>query len=78
MKKDVSHFRRCHVCGETSENTNHVDRCANCGKVFAPYYYIDELKAPSFSEDTERPLLIEGEFAPLIGVSTIWWYQEST
>ena len=76
MTKDLSHFRRCHVCGATSENKEFVDRCADCGKVFAPYYYIDELRSPTWSADLEKPPLVDGEFAPLLGVSTHWWYQD--
>ncbi|MCB0349492.1 MAG: hypothetical protein KDD37_11700 [Bdellovibrionales bacterium] len=73
MGKKQTHFRRCHVCGTTSEHAKWVDRCAKCNKVFAPYFYYDEESVEAITEHLQRAPRMLGEYAPIIGISTVWW-----
>jgi hypothetical protein len=73
VSKVSTHFRRCHVCGTTSEHTKCVDRCAKCGKIFAPYFYYDEKSVEALTENLLRSPRMQGEYAPIIGISTVWW-----
>lgn len=76
MGQKILHIRRCHVCGETTEGQNkQVDKCASCGKHFAPFFF-----SPSLELDPEDPNPThfiytnkEGyEYTPLRGLSAYW------
>lgn len=65
-------IRRCHICGATTEETHQVDRCGDCGKSIAPFFYFDEKRSATFSESLLRPPVLPGEYSPVLGVSVIW------
>jgi hypothetical protein len=77
------HFRRCHVCDGVSEmSETHVQKCGDCGKNLAPYYFFDESTVPVYSVDELLPLEervickdpsdSSPRRLPLRGVSTFW------
>ncbi len=83
-KKSV-HIRRCHVCNGISERTDaQVDRCDQCGKSLAPYYFFDEKSVRVYSVDEYRPDPLaemaheqgpvpdNGTRVPIRGFSAIW------
>tara|TARA_B100001121_G_C18436307_1_gene501624 strand:- start:248 stop:634 length:387 start_codon:yes stop_codon:yes gene_type:complete len=74
--KKVEAFRRCHVCGKTSEVKGNMqmslDRCLHCKKAFAPFYYYDDFSKPIFSEGLERPPLMIGEWPAIQGLTAYW------
>lgn len=72
MGNNSTHFRRCHVCGTTSEHAKWVDHCLKCKKIFAPYFYYDENGVEAITENLQRAPRMQGEYAPIIGISTVW------
>ncbi len=71
----VTHIRRCHVCGTVNESEQAVNlKCQNCGKHLAPYYYFDESSMTGV--DCEGPYLSEfkksTQFNPIYGLSFYW------
>jgi hypothetical protein len=66
------HVRVCHVCNHTNEAEEQVDRCQHCGKVYPPFFYFSDEHAPVFSDNELRPPMIEGEMAPLRGLTVVW------
>ena len=67
------HFRRCHMCdGVTESEEAPVDRCEHCGKPMAPFYFFDELGAPSLSDADLRPHVSKGERVPVRGLTAYW------
>ncbi len=84
-EKKYVHIRRCHICNAVSERAGkQVDRCDQCGKSLAPYYFFDEKSVRVYSVDEYRPApevelaQYEGPVAndgvrfPIRGFSTIW------
>ena len=71
--KDLTHFRRCHVCNTIStQNDQRVERCEECGKAYAEFFYFDDKYLPVPSDFTLRPPLIEGEYQPIYGLTSCW------
>lgn len=67
------HIRRCHVCGDVTENTTEpVYQCSHCGKHFSPFFYFDEKLSPINADFTLRPLPLPGQFWPVQGLSAYW------
>lgn len=76
------HVRRCHICDHVNERDGEsVDRCASCGRCFAPYYFFDEKSVRVYSDVEQRPAselsLVRpkdqaGEHRPLRGLSAVW------
>ena len=72
MDKPV-HFRRCHVCGTTNCATDgQVDKCCNCSKSLAPFYYFDDRLVAVGSDSNLRPPLLNGEYSPIYGLTAYW------
>jgi len=86
-----SHWRRCHVCGHLEERIEIKDAsprtssCGNCGKTFAPFFYIvDEISEVSAdlltldqAEESVSGKAVSGEigtkhYRPLIGFTLCW------
>ena len=43
-KLEITHFRRCHVCGAVNEKAQEeVTRCKSCDKPLAPFFYFSPL-----------------------------------
>jgi hypothetical protein len=68
----ANYIRRCHICGATTVESNRIDRCGECGKAMAPFFYFDEGRIATFSEALLRPPTLPGEYSPVLGVSVIW------
>lgn len=76
------HVRRCHICDHVTEREDGpVERCANCDKALAPYYFFDEQSVPVYSDFEHRPSeeLVRarpkeqsGAHRPLRGLSAVW------
>ena len=71
--EDSAHWRRCHLCeAVTVSKKDPVEKCVNCGKVFAPFYYFDDCQTAVFEDDGIREPLREGEYRSLRGLSAFW------
>lgn len=67
------HIRRCHVCGAVTERKkNTVERCGNCGKALAPFFFYREEEAPAIAAELFRAPFLGGEYQPLVGLSVLW------
>lgn len=71
----VTHIRRCHVCGTVNESEKAaIHKCSSCGKHLAPFYYFDESKMDGiadngiFQSDLKHAL----NFNPIWGLSYYW------
>lgn len=71
MKKPV-HFRRCHICGHVNEHARPIQKCGNCNKSLAPFYYFDEKFIPVLSDFNMRPPSIQGAYGPIQGLTAYW------
>jgi hypothetical protein len=72
MKDNVLQYRRCHVCGSTMEAADHIKKCSDCGKPFAPFYYFDDQTKPVLADSTLRPVGMQGEWGPIHGLTASW------
>lgn len=77
MRKKVRvFFRRCHVCnGITECEGTPVERCAQCGKSIAPFYFFNDLEVPPLSEHGLRSsseLEEPGARIPVRGFTAYW------
>lgn len=80
-EEQISHVRRCHVCGTVNESENQAIRsCKGCGKHLAPFYYFDESELKgldvgglhfSVMKNFDPEVHVE-TFKPLWGFSTYW------
>lgn len=73
------HFRRCHHCGEVTEACGAlVDKCHQCGKSLAPFYYFDEklvmgLKTlQEAAREYKSSALPHREYPPVWGLTAYW------
>lgn len=72
MEKPI-HFRRCHMCGTVNvRESTRVERCRDCGRSLAPFYYYDERFMAVASDKTLRPPLAENEYSPIQGLTVYW------
>lgn len=74
-KKNRLHIRRCHLCSVVTEREGEVvDRCGNCGKAMAPFYFFNELEVSPLSDfDLRMPLCLKaGERIPVRGFTAFW------
>ncbi len=68
-----NHFRRCHVCGAINmQATKCVEKCADCGKHLAPFFYFDDRFLPTASDFQLRAPLAQGEMRPIHGLTAYW------
>jgi len=73
--KRVFHIRRCHVCGTLNEHENSfTNRCDNCGKYFAPFYFFEEGDFKGVRDDELHLTVMKMKqgYHPLMGFSTYW------
>lgn len=73
--RTVTHIRRCHVCGTVNESEGSaVQKCSDCGKHLAPFYYFEESQLEGLGDqqlwwsqfkDTQ-------DCRPIYGFSTYW------
>jgi len=67
------HIRRCHMCGAVTEREGAlVEKCRDCGKPMAPFYYFDDRRVPICSEMDLRPRQHLGERSPVRGLTAFW------
>lgn len=67
------HIRRCHICEAVTERVGAlVNRCDQCGKPMAPFYFFDERSTPPYSEEDLRPPRQNGERTPVRGFTAFW------
>lgn len=72
MEKPL-HFRRCHLCGSlVKEEQGKVEKCVTCERSLAPFYYFDDRFTAIQGDNTLRPGSIEGEYAPILGLTVYW------
>lgn len=72
MKEPV-HYRRCHLCGTMNQcEGDSVERCLECGKVLAPFFYFDERLVAIPSDNHLRPPLLMSEYQPVRGLTVVW------
>lgn len=74
----VTHIRRCHVCGTVNESEGMaIRKCSDCGKHLAPFYYFDESKLEGISVSGRHFSIWKNtdNVNPIWGLSTYW--QES-
>lgn len=72
MAKTMAAYRRCHICGATSEAHADVRECGSCGKPFAPFYYFKPEHAPVQLDQGLRPPDLEGSYRPIQGLTAYW------
>ncbi len=71
--ESTMHFRRCHVCSQVNEgHSQPVEKCHFCGKIMAPFFYFDEAKTETLSDDQMRPEYYGRQFRPIYGLTTYW------
>lgn len=76
---NVTHIRRCHVCGAVNESENAaIHKCSHCGKHLAPFYYFDESKLEGLEEAAPHLSVWKKaqNFNPIWGLSTYWEDQD--
>ena len=72
MEKPV-HFRRCHMCGAINEVfEGKVEKCIQCTKSLAPFYYFDDRLAVIATDSELRTHIPEREYAPIHGLTAYW------
>lgn len=68
-----AHYRRCHHCGYLcAQKEAPVDRCAECGKSLAPFFYFDDRFTTVMADGSLRPPRLEGEYNPIQGLTVYW------
>ncbi len=73
------HIRRCHICDHVNcLESMAINKCSDCGKHLAPFFYFDESRleglaeiGPHMSEWNSTPLP-PGTYKPIWGLSTYW------
>lgn len=78
--KQITHIRRCHVCGGINESVGQlVSKCEKCGKHFAPFYFFNEKRALGIPENVNNDqvrartvALPYSEYPPLLGLTASW------
>lgn len=71
-KPALQFFRICHVCGTNNSDTHPVERCLNCGKCMAPFFYFNDQYVSIYADNELRPPLMSGEYGPLRGLTAYW------
>lgn len=68
------HIRRCHICGEVTEQEEAlVVHCLHCGKSMAPFFYFDDFKVRVFADTELRPEPPDGgDRVPVRGLTAHW------
>lgn len=72
MSQHLLHVRRCHICGHTTEADHNIQRCGECDKPFAPFYYFDDQSKPILADCTLRPPAMQGEWKAIQGLTAYW------
>ena len=80
QKNKRLHLRRCHQCHHVNEGHGGqlVQKCENCGKSLAPFYYFDESKAVGLkteaeaAEEYKSSALPWREYPPIFGLTVYW------
>jgi hypothetical protein len=54
------------------EASEHIKKCGDCGKPFAPFYYYDDQAKPVLADCTIRPPALQGEWGPIQGLTAYW------
>lgn len=74
--RKILHIRRCHVCGTVTEREDHpVERCTECGKHLAPFFFFagEDLEKGISDQGLEMSLWKEAiGYSPLWGIAIPW------
>lgn len=70
--KQITHFRRCHVCGAVTEQKQRIDRCDSCGKPIVPFLYYDDAQVGTLSESQLLEKIGQGQVLPIRGLTAYW------
>ncbi len=69
---NLTHVRRCHVCGEVSENKEQdVERCNHCKKPLAQFCFFDDRRVLPLSDDRKAGDILDA-YQPIRGLTAYW------